>query len=202
MQMINFNLKDKNSYQYCGNIDLPWNDVEKDLKSYADEQTMNWSIIENDMQHTYSDNSKEIQDEYRIYGYTKHNTKSWKTTNFEPKITLAWEHLIAKQLPLDHAVVAIHRQDPGQVLPWHFDRFWMLKRLHPSETRPIYRFLMFMEDWKIGHILQIGNTILPNWKKGDVIVWHPGTLHLSANVGLEKKWTCNITGFLNLKDRK
>jgi len=194
--MINFNIKDKKNYQYCGNINLPWDKVEKDLELYKEEQSMNWSIIENSVQHTYNDDSKKVQDEYKKYGYTKHNTKSWKTTNFEPKITLSWEKLILEELPLDNGIVALHRQDPGQVLPWHFDRFYMLKRLYPNDKRPIYRFLMFMEDWKIGHILEVENTILPTWKKGDVIVWHPGTLHLSANVGLEKKWTCNITGFL------
>jgi hypothetical protein len=191
--MINFNRTHTENYQNCGNVNLPWDQVEKDLKFYAGEQTMNWSIINNN---TYQDDASKLQNEYTKYGYSEHNTRSWKTTNFEPKITLAWEYLIRQALPLDNAVVAIHRQDPGQVLPWHLDRFFMLKRLYPDDKRPIYRFLMFMEDWKIGHIVEVENTILPNWKKGDVIVWHPGTLHLSANVGLEKKWTCNITGFL------
>jgi hypothetical protein len=191
--MINFDLSHKGSYQYCGRIDLPWEDVEKDLASYADEQTMNWSIINNN---TYQDEASKLQNEYIKYGYSDNNTRSWKTTNFDPKITFPWENIIHQALPLEHAVIAIHRQDPGQILPWHLDRFFMLKRLYPKDKRPIYRFLMFMEDWKIGHILEIEDTILTTWKRGDVIVWHPGTLHLSANVGLEKKWTCNITGFL------
>lgn len=191
--MINFDLDHKGSYQYCGRIDLPWKEIEASLASYADEQTMNWSIINNN---TYQDKASELQNEYIKYGYSENNTRSWKTTNFDPKITFPWEHLILRELPLDNAILAIHRQDPGQVLPWHLDRFFMLKRLFPNNKKPIYRFLMFMEDWKIGHILEVEDTIIPNWKKGDVIVWHPGTLHLSANVGLEKKWTCNITGFL------
>lgn len=191
--MINFDLKHKGSYQHCGNINLPWKKIGESLAMYANEQTMNWSIINNN---TYQDEASKLQNEYIKYGYSENNTRSWKTTNFDPKITFSWENLILRELPLDHAILAVHRQDPGQVLPWHQDRFFMLRRLYPDDKRPIYRFLMFMEDWKIGHILEIENTILSNWKKGDVIVWHPGTLHLSANVGLEKKWTCNITGFL------
>lgn len=192
---MNFTPDFSEDYIFCGNIQLPWDKVSQDLTYYADEQTMNWSIINN---YAYQDGASAIQDEFLKYGYTEHNTRSWKTTNFEPKITLSWEQVICNSLPLDCAVASIHRQDPGQILPWHQDHFYMLKRLHPHDTRPIWRFLMFLEDWKIGHLLQVNDSLLHHWRQGDVIVWKPGVYHLAANIGLEKKWTCNITGFLDI----
>jgi hypothetical protein len=66
-----------------------------------------------------------------------------------------------------------------------------------AQARPIWRFLLFLEDWKMGHVLQVNNSMLHHWHQGDVVVWQPGTMHVSANIGLETKWTCNITGFLN-----
>ena len=192
---MKFTANFEEDYLLCGNIELPWNLVDQDLELYKDEQTMNWSIINNNI---YQDNASQHQNEYLKYGYTEHNTRSWKTTNFEPKITLLWEHLIYQVLPLDHAVASVHRQDPGQILPWHMDRFYMLRRLYPDDKRPIWRFLIFLEDWKQGHFLQVKDSVLHHWRRGDVVVWQPGTEHLAANVGLEKKWTCNVTGFLTI----
>lgn len=182
-------------YQCCGRMALPWHEIAQDLDSVADEQSLNWSIINNN---TYQDQASDIQNEYTTYGYTQHNTRSWKTTNFNPKISFKWEAEVIGQLPLDHAIVAVHRQDVGQVLPWHRDRFFMLRRLYPDDTREIWRFLVFLEDWKLGHLLQVGDSMLHHWQRGDVVVWRPGTMHLAANVGLEKKWTCNVTGFLTV----
>ena len=191
--MINFDPNHSGDFQQLGRIELPWDLVEQDLESVADEQTMNWSIIDNN---TYNDDASKVQNEYKQYGYTQHNTRSWKTTNFPEKITFSWESLIIDALPMDHSMVAIHRQDPGQVLPWHFDRFFMLRKLYPDDTRPVWRFLMFLKDWDVGHILQVGDSMLHHWNRGDVVVWRPGVMHVAANIGLNKKWTANITGFL------
>ena len=60
----------------------------------------------------------------------------------------------------------------------------------------IIRFVVFMKDWDIGHVLQSENSIISHWKAGDTIVWHPGKFHLSANIGISSKWTFNITGIL------
>jgi len=193
--MIEFTKNYPGDYLHCGQMDLPWEQIHRDLQTVADEQTKNWSIIDNG---AYQDNASVLQNEYKKYGYNQHNTQSWKTTNFDPKINFEWENLIAEVLPLDNAVVTIHRQDPGQVLPWHIDRFFMHKRLYPNDERPIWRFLVFLEEWQNGHVLQVGNSVLHHWQQGDTVVWTPGTWHLAANVGLNKKWTANITGFLKV----
>jgi hypothetical protein len=135
--------------------------------------------------------------EYKKYGYTEHNTIIWKTTNINPILEFDWEKTIIQQLPLTHAIATVTRQDPGQILPWHMDRLFMLRKLYPNEKGTIWRFLLFLEDWQMGHVLQVKDTMLHHWKQGDVVVWHPGTMHVAANIGIEPKWTCNITGFLN-----
>ncbi len=192
--LMNFYKEFESSYLHCGKIDLDWSQVQKDLITVEDEQSKNWSIINND---TYTD-ANSINNEYVKYGYNQNNTRSWKTTNFDPPITFEWEDTVRKMFPLDNSIVTIHRQDPGQVLPWHWDRFMMLKKLFPNDTRPIWRFQVFLEDWKLGHILQIEDSVVHHWKQGDIIVWKPRTEHLAANVGIEKKWTCQVTGFLTV----
>jgi hypothetical protein len=194
---MNFSKDFDSDFVLFGNIDLPWDQVAKDLASVATDTTRLHSIVQGN---EYQAELAKLTSEYTKYGYTEHNTKIWKTTNSDTKLTFDWEQTIIDQLPLDHAVATLTRQDPGQILPWHIDRFFFLKNQYPEDTRPIWRFLMFMEDWKIGHILQVKDSILSHWKQGDVVVWPPGEdgFHVAANIGLETKWTCNITGFLTV----
>lgn len=189
MKLLDF----KDDYiNYC-KIQLPWDDVARDLATWSKDMTHDYSLLD-DM--SYNDALGAEQKEHARFGYTKHNTHIWKTTNREPKLTFSWESAIIAQLPLDHAIATVTRQDCGQVLPWHEDRFYMLRNRFPDETRPIWRFLMFMEDWKKGHFLQVNDSVLHHWQRGDCIVWQPPTMHLSGNIGTDPKWTCNITGFL------
>lgn len=196
---MNFTKVFKEDYILYSNIQLDWSQVQKDLLSIKQDQSRIVSITgEDDVSSYIPDALKYIQREYLKYGYTQHNTKIWKTTNSHEKLTFDWEQDIIQQLPLDHAIATVTRQDPGQILPWHMDRFFFLKQQYPDDSRSIWRFLMFLENWKMGHILQINDSILHHWKQGDVVVWQPNTEHLAANVGLETKWTCNITGFLTI----
>lgn len=193
---MNFTKNFTDDFYHCGKLDLPWETIRRDLETIKTDQERNIPAVNNPF--VKDTPLAELHNEYLQYGYTEHNTKIWKTTNSKDKLTFNWESDIIKQLPLDHAIATVTRQDPGQVLPWHIDRFFLLKKYHPNDNRPIWRFLLFLEDWKIGHLLQVNNSICYHWKQGEVIVWHPGTEHLAANVGLETKWTCNITGFLTV----
>ena len=192
---MNFNSNFKEDYILYRNIDLDWDQVETDLATVANDQTKLNSIV---VQNEYvNDELNKLTSEYLKFGYTEHNTKIWKTTNGAVKITFDWEKDIIDQLPLDCATATVTRQDPGQILPWHIDRFFFLRKTYPDDTRPIWRFLLFLQDWKMGHVLQINDSVLHHWSRGDVVAFKPETEHVSANIGLETKWTCNITGFVN-----
>jgi|APCry1669189440_1035222.scaffolds.fasta_scaffold26482_2 hypothetical protein len=192
---MSFSKNFDSDFVFYGQINLPWDQVAQDLETVATDATRTHAIVQGN---EYQAELAKLTSEYTRYGYTEHNTKIWKTTNSDTKLTFDWENAILEQLPLDHAVATLTRQDPGQILPWHQDRFFFLKNQYPEDPRPIWRFLMFMEDWKMGHVLQVGDTFLHHWHQGDVYVWQPGMHHVSANIGLETKWTCNITGFLTI----
>lgn len=191
---MSFNSKFKEDYILYRTVELDWDQVDIDLATVADDQSKLSSIIVPSA-HVNSELTK-LTSGYLKFGYTEHNTKIWKTTNGESKLTFDWEKEIIDQLPLEHATATVTRQDPGQILPWHQDRFFFLKQQYPADTRPIWRFLLFLQDWKMGHVLQINDSMLHHWNRGDVVVFQPNTMHVSANIGLEIKWTCNITGFL------
>jgi len=180
-------------------IDLNWEDVDYDLNLYSDDLLHMHSVVglDDNFSKTWNDDLVNITQEYKKFGYTEHNTKIWKSTNQVQRLVFKWQQRLIDQLPLDNPIVTLTRQDPGQILPWHYDRHFMLKNLYPDDKRMIARILVFMQDWKIGHVLQIHDDLLVKWKKGQAVIWHPDTYHVSANIGLETKWTCNITGFVN-----
>lgn len=179
-------------------LEFDWNAVNNDILKYQHNDDLLGSTVGpgHKKPKDWQDDLYTIQQEYRQYGYTAHNTKIWKSTHYGNHLIFDWQDLMLSQLPLECGIVILTRQDPGQILPWHRDRHFLLRKLYPDDKRMIVRILIFMEDWKIGHVLQIHDEMLYNWKRGQAVIWHPNTYHVSANIGLEKKWTCNVTGFL------
>lgn len=175
-------------------VDLNWDQVDLDLACWKNDNVYTKSVVGTES--LWNDNLSTESQNYKQCGYTEHNTRVWKSTNLKEPLEFNWQESLISQLPIDHGIATLTRQDPGQVLPWHVDKFYMLRRLNPSDPRMIVRFLIFFQDWDIGHLLQIGNDVLYNWKRGDVYVWTQNAPHVSANIGLTQKWTCNVTGFL------
>ena len=132
------------------------------------------------------------------HGYNDHNSKFYQWIDTIDKMPNEFKKI--KELSgLDFATVACFRQDPGNTNPWHFDTYLSaLERagLKEKDVNKIQRYLLFLEDWDWGHILQIGNNVLSNWKAGDLYTWKAGMYHLSSNCGISPKWTCQITGVI------
>ena len=87
------------------------------------------------------------------------------------------------------------KQPPGQVVPWHRDTFYQIKKRYPEDTRMLVRANIYLEDWKIGHFLQYDNVVDSNWKQGDGHMWNSEVLHIGANSGMENKYTLQVSGF-------
>jgi hypothetical protein len=89
-----------------------------------------------------------------------------------------------------------YRMRTGTVLPTHQDtykKYIQLFDLAGQEHR-IRRAIVFLEDWKSGHYFEgIGQPLI-NWSAGTVIEWPYDTPHMAANIGLEPRYTLQITG--------
>lgn len=134
---------------------------------------------------------------YADWGYTSENTRSWETTSVQPQLHMDWEQAVINSLPLSHAISRPTLQQPGNVMPWHWDRFYNFKRQFPQSADYIVRFIVFINDWTPGQFLQAGNSVISNWQAGDIRLWYPNRMHLAANAGYANKWTTNITGILD-----
>ena len=91
-----------------------------------------------------------------------------------------------------------YRMGTGTVLPTHSDlylRYIDLFNLQGQEQR-IRRAIVFLEDWKPGPYSEAGDIAKVNWRAGDVVEWCYDAPHMAANLGLEPRYTLQITGWI------
>lgn len=94
--------------------------------------------------------------------------------------------------------LAIYRMHTGTVMPVHRDtykRYIELFDLQGKETT-IRRALVLLEDWKSGHYLEVNGIPYVNWRAGHTVEWYYDTPHMAANLGLEHRYSLQITGHL------
>jgi hypothetical protein len=185
-------------YINFGNIGLDWASITKECEECVAQHPGYWVSLVTDDYDAWDESGNaywQSMQQYANWGYTHNNTRSWETTSIKPRLIMAWEKELDLHVPLDHLISRPTLQTPGNIMPWHQDKFYFWKREH-TDNEFVIRFLVFHEDWKLGHMLQAGNSIISHWKAGDIICWHPDRWHLSVNAGSVNKWTTNITGLL------
>jgi len=92
--------------------------------------------------------------------------------------------------------LAFYRMRTGTVMPVHQDlykRYIELFNLQGQE-QSIRRALVLLEDWKPGHYLEVDGKPFVNWQAGQVAEWVYDVPHSAANIGLEDRYTLQITG--------
>ena len=104
---------------------------------------------------------------------------------------------IGQQLGIEVITVSSILQTPGCIIPLHRDTFFKINQLCPDRTEPKIRANIHLEDWKLGHFIQYDNTVYTHWSAGDTLIWDSEVLHLSANAGMQNKFTLQVSGFIN-----
>ena len=94
--------------------------------------------------------------------------------------------------------IAFYRMRTGTVMPVHSDLYKRYIELFDlqGQEHTIKRALLLLEDWKSGHYLEVDNHPYVNWQAGDVVEWVYSTPHSAANLGLEDRYSLQITGHL------
>lgn len=94
--------------------------------------------------------------------------------------------------------LAFYRMHTGTVMPVHSDLYKRYIELFNLEGKEhtIRRALLLLEDWKPGHYLEVDSRPYVNWQAGDTVEWVYSTPHMAANLGLEPRYTLQITGHL------
>lgn len=125
-------------------------------------------------------------------GYTnKYFTGKMHVANFH---ATNWTNLFFNLFPSTHTGVTFYKMETGIIMPTHKDTFkFFIEKNNIIDCSKIRRALIFLENWKSGHIFEIENTAVTNWQAGDYVVWNIDTPHLAANIGVENRYTAQIT---------
>jgi len=131
----------------------------------------------------------ESQNEYyRSIGFNESNTSFGQTFDVGSDI-----NSFARTLFSQYSVSVI-KQLPGHCIPVHTDTYYTFAKNNKVDKTEIVRVNIFLERWKTGHYFEVNNTPILNWRAGDAIILTTDKPHLSANAGIEPKYTMQITG--------
>jgi len=116
----------------------------------------------------------------------RHTLPSWSNKFIELYTAEGWKDI----------GIAFYRMRTGTVMPNHSDlykRYIELFNLQGKE-QTINRALVLLEDWKSGHYLEALGSPVVGWVAGQVVEWNYDAPHMAANLGLEDRYTLQITG--------
>lgn len=139
----------------------------------------------------FSDKIQCYQQTYEsVVYYNEYNSSIYQMFDESPQ----WVHDLAEQIPQDfkHHVVSVIRVDPGQTIPCHRDKHYMLRKEFNLDGTT-WRYLIFLEDWKSGHYFEIENVPYVGWAAGDWIKFSNDQWHLGGNMGSYPFYSAQVT---------
>lgn len=130
--------------------------------------------------------------------YTEDNTRIQQLWYDENQVDYVE---LGKQLGMEVITVSSILQPPGNVITVHRDTFFQINKKYPNDSRTKVRANIYLEDWKVGHIIQYKDVDgewknSTHWSAREGFLWDSDILHVSGNIGLEPKFTLQVSGFL------
>ena len=143
-------------------------------------------------------NDIELLNRWTVQGYPdrftgdmcdmRHRQPTWNTQFVDFFVAKGWKDI----------GTSYYRMNTGTVLPTHGDlylRYIDLFKLQGQESR-IHRAIVFLQDWRPGHYAEYQDQPFVNWSAGDIVEWPYNTPHMAANLGLDPRYTLQITGWV------
>lgn len=137
------------------------------------------------------------------------DVQQWLAQGYQPKICGDMADMRGRQPSWNHRFLAhfaklgwqnigtsYYRMTSGTVMPVHQDRYVKYIDLFRLQGREhtIRRALVLLQDWRPGHYLEVADRAFVHWTAGTVVEWCYDTPHMAANVGLQARYTLQITG--------
>lgn len=93
----------------------------------------------------------------------------------------------------DKMTFTFYKMSTLEIMPEHSDHYRTYIKLFNPKIKNIRRILVMLEDWKPGHYLEIDGVGITNWIAGDYFIWKTNCPHAAANIGVEDRYTLQIT---------
>jgi hypothetical protein len=151
------------------------------------------------------------QDEYKKFNYIKQplmdsEIQEWKNKGYDYVKSFSgsmydnrnplpeWVKRFDNIFNLKNMTYNFYKMSQLEIMPEHVDHFQTYMRLFDAKYENVTRILVMLEDWKPGHYLEIDGVGVVNWVAGDYFMWESNVPHAAANIGIEDRYTLQITG--------
>ena len=105
-----------------------------------------------------------------------------------------WVRTVEEVFGLYKQTYTFYKMKTLEIMPTHSDHYRTYCRIHEVEPTDVYRVVLMLEDWKPGHYLEIDGVGYVNWKAGDWFRWKGDVPHAASNIGIEDRYTLQVTG--------
>lgn len=112
--------------------------------------------------------------------------------SFNEDLPACWTEFY-KALNVEEGNVCWLNLTPREMIPVHRDYFFVLKTKKKVDVDRCIRYLIMLEDWMPGHMVQLDDLVLTNWKAGDVWYFDNEVLHWAANCGTTNFYSCQVS---------
>ena len=69
----------------------------------------------------------------------------------------------------------------------------MLKTKKNAKVEDCIRYLVMLTDWAPGHVIQLDDLVVTDWRAGDVWYFDTEVQHWAANCGTTNFYTCQVS---------
>ena len=104
-----------------------------------------------------------------------------------------WVSNFAGLFDYKNLTYTFYKMQTLEIMPEHVDHYRTYMRLNSAKYEDVVRILIMLEDWKPGHYLEIDGVGIVNWIAGDYFVWESDCPHAASNIGVEDRYTLQIT---------
>jgi hypothetical protein len=131
---------------------------------------------------------------WRQMGYT-HNSFTGEMYDSKNPIP-EWCDSVAESIGLRNCGYVIYKMNTGDIMPTHVDHFSKYCEIFNTKRELVWRTVVFLEDWQSGHYFDIGGRAFMNYKAGEWVSWSCDEPHFAANIGVNPRYTLQITGIV------
>jgi hypothetical protein len=139
--------------------------------------------------------TKEEIDEWKQLGYDESNVKSFTGHMYDNRNPMPnWVSQIQDAFGLYKQTYTFYKMETLEIMPAHSDHYRTYCKINNVTYDEVYRVILMLEDWKPGHYFELDGVSYTNWKAGDWFKWRGNTPHAASNIGVENRYTLQITG--------
>ncbi len=143
---------------------------------------------------------------YKKQPITNHEIETWRNMGYDYVKSFTgsmydnrnpmpqWVRDIEGAFGLFNQSYTFYKMTTLEIMPIHSDHYRTYCKLNEVDPNEVYRVILMLEDWKPGHYFELDGVGYTNWKAGDWFKWHNDTPHAAANIGVEDRYTLQVTG--------